>query len=529
MRKAFWQVKKFSQYSKRIFGRHDDERNDHQHKKILQNLPALDSAPVKKVCIFSTTSNEFHEMLYTLIAHEISYRGIPCYFLYVNDLINSYFPKLKIHNHEVSNTLYVERRKVSIKGNTKFGDEHKWKIDIENKIIETGGIDFFALIKSNLTALQRRYNIDVSIETTNEMIPELVETCGLLLNYFKLLKKYALEKNIGIRIIGWEPLYIPNSILKMLCDKYSENRDIEFIDVGRGYKHYFGYHFKDCFISVANCTRHKVIDRLVITDEEFNDFNDSELELDELNSSVQKALTKRNTDPSMEKKDEVIDLLKEYRERKKRIFVLFAHLFYDTPIFDHSPSFQDMCEWIVETINFFRESDDVLLLKPHPSEIQPEHPEKKPQETLATYISDEVLSDNIILLHPKMLSLNEISGYITCGLVWRSSVALELGFLRIPSIIAGNPHYRIVNLHYAKSKEHYFYLIENAHLIEISKQQAHDTAKYIYMLENEKLIHVDAIEYDKVKERYFWKRSAVDDCIRRKDANVRKIADMILD
>ena len=529
MKRFLRQVKKLPQHPKAILEKYNDKKNDYHLRNILRNLPPVNSISGNTVCILNTTSNKFHEMLYTLISYELSYRGIPCYFLYVNDLINSYFPLLKIDNYQLSNSLFVRRHKADIHGNIEFISHNQLNVDIHNGIIETEGINFFPLIKSNLTTLQKRYNVDFTSGTAKKSIPKLIETCKLLFNYFKLLKRYSQENGTNVRIIGWEPIYIPNSIFKTLCSSFVENRDVEFIDIGRGYKHYFGYHFKDCYISIANCTYNKVIDRIVITDEEFDNFDGNELESAELNSSIQKALNKKNTVHSLEGKNEIVDVIKDYRRKSKNIFVLFAHLFYDVPIYDNSQSFNNMCHWISETVQYFKDRDDLLLLKPHPSEIQPEFPEKTPNETLASYIRDEIETDNIILLHPKMFSLSELSGYMTCGLIWRSSVGLELAYLKVPSIIAGTPHYKILNLYYAKSKEQYFHLIENPYLIKISDQQSYDAAKYIYLLENHKLFHIDAIEYDKRQQRYIWNKPAIDRCISRKNQNVHKIADMILE
>jgi len=216
--------------------------------------------------------------------------------------------------------------------------------------------------------------------------------------------------------------------------------------------------------------------------------------------------------------------------QNKKVFVLFTHLFYDTPIYDTSPSFKDMCDWILGTIEFFNKRDDLLLLKPHPVEIRPDEPQKEPNETLASFLDDRVekINDNICLLEPRLFAMEEICPHMSCGLIWRSSVGMELAYRRIPCIIAGTPRYISLDLIYPKSKEDYFRLIERAKELKVTKEQALNTARYMYCLKN-KYIHINCLQYDRNSRNMHWNREALQDYLKNGNKNVDILIDQMLD
>ena len=74
MKRFLRQVKKLPQHPKAILEKYNDKKNDYHLRNILRNLPPVNSISGNTVCILNTTSNKFHEMLYTLISYELSYR-----------------------------------------------------------------------------------------------------------------------------------------------------------------------------------------------------------------------------------------------------------------------------------------------------------------------------------------------------------------------------------------------------------------------------------------------------------------------
>lgn len=494
---------------------------------LLKNVKPIDINNSEYLFLFSQVKSSFAEKLYPLVSRELSTKGIPSCFLYKNNMLSHHYPRLHVNGHEISNSFVIENRRFvkSVHGQRLY---FAWTIDPENGKIEAEGINFFSIIENTLREMQKRYNVFYTDADNNPTYTELVQTCDLLLKYFLLLKHHSKKNKQKIRIVGWEIFYIPNGIFKMLCDRFSENGDIEFIELASGYISYFGqHHLKASYISCSNLTKTKSSSAWIVSKEEFAATDTSNIDLDELLKPVSGALEKHSSQKIADNQKEVIKMVEQYRSQGKKIFVLFAHLFYDTPLNDKSSAFDGMCDWIEQTVDYFQGKEDLLLLKPHPVEFRKEFPKKTPNETLASFLSNTKLSNNIIVSEPHLFSVGDLSPLISCGLIWRSSVAMELTFLGVPSIIAGNPYFKVLDLNFAKDKLHYFQMIANSQEIDVTDKQKMEVAKFLYLTE-QKHIHIDCISYDTKLRKFYWNRNALRKYLRNGDDKIRSVVEDML-
>jgi hypothetical protein len=493
---------------------------------LLKSINPIDINNSEYIFIFNQATSKFNGKLYILVSHELSKRGIASCFQYKNDLWEPYSPRFYLDGYEISNSFILEKkyRIKPLPGPQLF---FKWSIDIENNIIEAEGINFFPYINNTLRKIQKRYNVFLYDPDNRPVYDDLIQTCDLLLKHFLLLKEYLQKNQKKIRLVGFESEYVPNGILKMLCDQLSHNRDIEYIEMRRGYKSYFGQHHpNDSYISYSNLATSRTETCLAISKKEWARKDHKIPEVRELLKPISNALEKAIYHKIPTTQKNVIKTIENYKSKDNKIFVLVSHVFYDTPVNDESKGFNGMCEWITETIKYFYGKENLLLLKPHPHEFLPDQPQKTPNETLASFLRDTELPENIILLDPHQFSIKDLSPYISCGLIWRSSVAMELTFLEIPCIIAGNPIYRVLDLYYAKDKEHFFNLIEQSHKIKVTDKQKEDVATYLYLLDK-KHIHIECISYDGVR-KFHWNIRALRKYLKYGDKSIKSIAGNVL-
>jgi len=493
---------------------------------LLNNIKPVDINNSEYIFIFHQIESKFTTRLYILVAYELSKLGIASCFKYHDDLLSPNFPRFDIDGVDISNSFKIDNR-FYIKSLQDRQPFFEWQVEIENEKIEAEGINFFPLIKNTLRTMQKRYNVFFRDEENRPVYNELIQSCDLLLKYFLLLKTYTKKYNKKIRLVGFEAAYVPNGTLKMLCDQLSHNRDIEYIDLGRGYMYYFGkHHPKESYISYSNLSVTKNLCPYVISKEQLEKLDINKIDAKELLKPVSNAIKKSSWHKNPENQEQVVEKIEAYRSKGKKVFVLFAHLFYDTHVIEETPAFGGMCEWMSETINHFKGKENLLLIKPHPSEFLPEQPQKAPKETLASFLSDTELPENAILLNPHQFTTKELSPYISCGLIWRSSVAMELTFLGIPCIIAGNPLYKALNLGLAKDKAHYFELIEKSHKLTVTKKLKTDVAAYQYLLEKNH-VHIDCISYTKLR-KFHWNRKALRKYLKKGNENIKSVADSLL-
>lgn len=490
---------------------------------LLKNIKSVDIGNSEYIFIFNQVISKFTEKLYILISHELSKRGIPSCFLYYRKLLVPYFPHFEIDGYEISNSCISDKKK-GIKALKKLPLFFDWSVDIDHDRIEAEGINFFNYIKNTIRKRQKRYNVDFG----EEILRDLIQSCDLLLKYFILLQDYSEKNNKKIRLVGYEAVYVPNGILRMLCEKLPRNGDVEFIELRRGYINYFGrQHHRASYISISNLTTTKLESGLEVTREEMERFDENSIGLDELNKPVTSALQRRTEDSKSSLQNKVILKIEDYKSRGRSIFVLFAHVFYDTPVNDESDAFRDMCDWITGTVNNFKSRDALLILKPHPGEFIKDQPKRTPTETLASFLADTELPENTIILEPDLFSLKDLSPLMTCGLIWRSSVGMELAFLGIPCIIAGNPPYRALDLSCAKGREHYFDMIEHAHTLQVTEKQKIEAAKYLYLLEN-KHVHVSCIAYDQELRDFYWDRKELRRYLKDGNKEIESVVERML-
>jgi hypothetical protein len=388
------------------------------------------------------------------------------------------------------------------------------------------GINFYDIVISTLRRIQKRYNIEYDNKDAHPNYEDLIASCDILLKTFQLLKKYAHNQNVKIRFVGWEVNYVPNGVLRVLCDQFSEDRDIELIEMERGYMTYFGHSIKDSYVCSANLTETKVLTGWVVNKNEFVNMKNSRFDERALQRTIESVVAKSGSEKS-EKDHAILRLAGEYRNQGKNVFVLFAHLFYDTFVDDSSYEFQDMCDWILTTIEILNSSEDLLIIKPHPAELREDFPQKRPNETLASFIANVELGDNVVLLEPDQFSVNDLLPYITCSLIWRSSVAMELTYLGIPCIIAGKTYYNLLAMNYVKSKSEYQQLIQSAASLKVDDGIKEDIARYLHTQRNKNKF-IDGIVYNYTDRRFYWNRKTFKRYLQNGAAPLNPIVENIL-
>ena len=147
--------------------------------------------------------------------------------------------------------------------------------------------------------------------------------------------------------------------------------------------------------------------------------------------------------------------------------------------------------------------------------------------TACVSTTDTVFTENILTLEPHQFSAKGLSSLINCGLIWRSSVGMELTFLGVPNIIAGTTIYNSLDLNYAKNKEHYFYMIAHAADIKVPHQQKKDVAKYLYLLER-KHIKIESISYHQKFRKFYWNRKELLRHLKSGSENISSVVDASL-
>lgn len=161
--------------------------------------------------------------------------------------------------------------------------------------------------------------------------------------------------------------------------------------------------------------------------------------------------------------------------------LLSANVIWDLAALNKEVFTNNMSEWIIETINWFEQhSEYQLLIKAHPAELHPDIPETK--ETVKTILKKElpILPDNVFLLSPKVsISVYDLFPISKVGLVFTTSVGMEMAARGIPVVTAGKSHYRGYGFTLdPNTKAEYFKILENtlSSKIKVNTEQSIDLA-----------------------------------------------------
>jgi hypothetical protein len=129
---------------------------------------------------------------------------------------------------------------------------------------------------------------------------------------------------------------------------------------------------------------------------------------------------------------------------RRPLIVMFCNILWDSAVLERDIAFASMGDWVVGGIEWARLHPDVdLVVRIHPAEVGlRNHPTRERMaEHIATHVA--VLPSNVRVVQAD----DPTSSYVfmdeaTVGLVYTSTVGLELATLGIPVVVAASTHYR---------------------------------------------------------------------------------------
>jgi hypothetical protein len=131
-------------------------------------------------------------------------------------------------------------------------------------------------------------------------------------------------------------------------------------------------------------------------------------------------------------------------EAGRRMVIMFCNILWDSAVLEREIAFAGMGEWVIQGIHWAERHPEIdLVIRLHPAEIQlRNHPTR---ERMADHIANHVpvLPGNVRLVH----SDDPTSSYVfmdeaSLGLVYTSTVGLELAARGVPVLVAADTHYR---------------------------------------------------------------------------------------
>ena len=173
---------------------------------------------------------------------------------------------------------------------------------------------------------------------------------------------------------------------------------------------------------------------------------------------------------------------------------MFTNLIWDASLEPDHGAFSDVFEWIRSTIDFYiRNNNTSLVLKTHPAEAA-----RGTKENVEEWVQSKYgdLPRNITLLSSETdVNTYEMFDELDAGVVFNSTVGLEMAFKGLPVVVGGDTHYRGIGATIdPETPEDYESVLARIDTIENTKELQENAIKYAHFLMVKK--HIDFPFYE---------------------------------
>jgi hypothetical protein len=163
---------------------------------------------------------------------------------------------------------------------------------------------------------------------------------------------------------------------------------------------------------------------------------------------------------------------------------LFTNVSWDSSLTTEDVVFNNSYNWVGSTIEYIADIPDVeLLVKAHPAERRNNTADTARIDTWIDQNFDQ-LPKNVRLSSPE----TEIDPYkmmqsLDAGIVYTSTVGMELPYFGTPSIVVSDTHYRDLGFTFdAESVQEYYTILDNLNSLTVTEEMQQRVRRYIHFL-----------------------------------------------
>ncbi|MFZ4855388.1 MAG: hypothetical protein ACOYL3_03230 [Desulfuromonadaceae bacterium] len=214
--------------------------------------------------------------------------------------------------------------------------------------------------------------------------------------------------------------------------------------------------------------------------------------------------------------------------------LLAANVIWDLAALNKQVVFDDMIEWIAETITWFGKHPEYqLIVKPHPAEQNPIIPETEERVTTALNRRGVIIPDNVAMLTPKSaVTVYQLLPLVHVGIMHTTTVGLEMTARGIPVITTARSPYRGFGFTLdPSSREEYFLTLDNAlrgEKLPEHKKQIDLAYKFILFQHFHYYTKIDIMDF-KLGETPRLKVNSLDDIRPGRNRHLDYIVDSVMD
>lgn len=442
---------------------------------------------------------------------------------------------------EKTNNKYINEFIDTITMNREIKRDSKLKLDVEFNLDLNRGqmqwkdIDLSHVVWEESAINKRIYDVDYTCPALNKYLENIYTTtksaATVLDNIFKS------KDSIGLRIgfIVQFNARLPDALYRFYCEQYGNPEDFFCVHSANGYQNYFS-NFSTNISSkcvVRNMTKYPHTRSASFPlPEEFEVFyRENKYRAEEILQTVSNVTNVKRSisydDDSVEKRA-AIQYIKNWKASGKKVVCAFGKVVYDSGVpFDGGAAHSNMKDWINHSIQTVDGTDTLLLIKPHPHELNQQI------STFGNAVFRDIIekeNQNTIFLDHNWFKMDDLKDLIDFAIVYNGTSSIELGVMDIPTILCG--HFGTVDYPVGhpspKNRLHFEKMLRGESELVVDSELKYKSALWLFYM-GSSLFTTDYRYHsrpvtNKVLYPPYWFNKDVNRYLTKGDQNVRKLA-----
>lgn len=352
-------------------------------------------------------------------------------------------PTEKTNNVHINKFIDVITMNREIKRSSKLELDTGFEVDLEHGQMQWKDIDLSHVLWEESAINKRIYDVDYTCPSLTKYLENIYTTTKSAATVLDSIFKSRDDIGLRIGFIVQFNARLPDALYRFYCEQYGDPKDFFCIHSANGYQNYFS-NFSTNISSkcvVRNMTKYPHTRSASFPlPEEFETFyQENKYRAKEILETVSGVTNVKRSivyeDDSVEKRA-VIEYINNWRAAGKKVACAFGKVVYDSGVpFDGGAAHSNMKDWINHSIETVDGTDTLLLIKPHPHELNQQI------STFGNAVFRDIIekeNKNTIFLGHNWFKMDELKDLIDFAIVYNGTSSIELGVMDIPAILCGH-------------------------------------------------------------------------------------------
>ena len=368
--------------------------------------------------------------------------------------------------------------------------------DLPRGRLAWAGVDMSQILWEEAAINRRRFSVDFTCPALQPFLARLVNWTQVVGTALHTARRDLGGMRLSVGTIVSFQARLPDAIVRFYCAERGDPQKFFCIHATNGYENYFANFSRPYSMKAGlrNVTAHPELRTASFpVPRDFAAWYEARKEFGAKNLASVEAVTKvrRAAREAPTPPPEALALrerVKDWKRAGGRVACLFGKVVCDLGVpFDGGPAHANMKDWINHTVESVRDSQTLLLIKPHPHELRDE---------IATFMTEHLtdliendLPDNVVIAHPDWFDVSDISELVDLGVIYNGTTAIELGLVRVPAVLCSDfaPIDYPIGHVVPRDREHYRALLRFEEAASVPEDLAERAAAWIHYMSGERL------------------------------------------